>query len=138
MTYIYEVNYHILEQVNANPCIRMTLCADFKLLTQINKICYWSNSTLEFIRRNLKHWNEEIQWDCIHFVCSFVARLLVWNPYIQKDIYYIENIQRRTLIRVTTVMAMMKYIAWKPFVKRSREPWKTGTNYHKVQSIVTL
>ena len=61
LTYMYTLDNHILEKVTNNPYLGVILSEDLKWATHIkfssmdiNKICNKANSTLGFIRRNLK------------------------------------------------------------------------------------
>ena len=60
-THHYSLDNHILEQVENNPYLGVLISRDLKWSTHINKICNKANSTLEFIRRNLKHCNKKFK-----------------------------------------------------------------------------
>ena len=61
LTYRYSLNNHILEQVNEKPYLGLTISDNLKWSSPINKMCNRANSTLGFIRRNLKHCNEKFK-----------------------------------------------------------------------------
>ena len=130
LTYLYSLNNHILEQVNENPYLGLTISDNLKWSSQINKTCSKANSTLGFIRRNLKHCNKKFKETAY---ISLVRSVLdysstVWDPYLNKDIDRIENIQRRgarfvhnDFQRTSSVTSMMNELGWKPLAQRRRE-----------------
>ena len=75
LTYHYLLNNHILEQVNENPYFCLIISDNLKWSAQINKMCNKANSTLGFIRRNLKHCNENSK-NSIYIPSSFCSGLL--------------------------------------------------------------
>ena len=54
-SYYYQLSSHILQQVDTNPYLGVTFSEDLKWSSHITKITKKANSTLGFIRRNLKH-----------------------------------------------------------------------------------
>ena len=89
----YILNNHILEQVQENQYLGVIIIENLKWSTYINKICNKANSTLGFIRRNLKHCNQKFKETAyISLVCSlFDYSSTVWDPHLQKDIDRIEG-----------------------------------------------
>ena len=59
LTTHYILNNHILEHVQENLYLGVIISKNLKWSTYINKICNKANSTLGFIRRNLKHCNRK-------------------------------------------------------------------------------
>ena len=53
--HFYQLDGHILQQVPDNPYLGVTLSDDMKWNSHINKISKKANSTLGFLKRNLKH-----------------------------------------------------------------------------------
>ncbi|CAC5408524.1 unnamed protein product [Mytilus coruscus] len=118
------------EQVSDNPYLGVIISDNLKWSSHINKFCNKANSTLGFIRRNLKHCNKHFKETAY---ISLVRSVLdysgtVWDPYQQKDINRIESIQRRAARfvckdyrRTSSVASMMKHLGWKPLVERRRE-----------------
>ena len=51
----YQLSGHVLQQVDTNPYLGVTFSDDLKWSPHITKITKKVNSTLGFIRRNLKH-----------------------------------------------------------------------------------
>ena len=54
-SHFYQLDDHIQKQVPENPYLGITLSEDLKWGSHINKITKKANSTLGFLRRNLKH-----------------------------------------------------------------------------------
>jgi hypothetical protein len=129
-THHYSLDNHILEQVDNNPYLGVLISRDLKWSTHINKICNKANSTLEFIRRNLKHCNKKFKETAyislVRSVMDYSAT--VWDPYLQKDRDRIEGVQRRAArfifndyMRSSSVTAMMESLKWTPLAERRRE-----------------
>ena len=96
-TNFYQLDNHILQQVDENPYLGVTFTDNLKFGTHITKITNKASSTLGFLKRNLKH--------CPLF-CRKTAYLslvrstleyssFVWDPFLQKDIDKLESIQRK-------------------------------------------
>ena len=54
LSHFYQLDNNILQQVSSNPYLGLTISEDLKWKTHINNISKKANSTLGFIRRNLK------------------------------------------------------------------------------------
>ena len=54
-----KLDNHILEQVEENPYLGVTIHKDLKLASRINIILNKANSVLCFIQRNPKHVNRD-------------------------------------------------------------------------------
>lgn len=54
----YSLNNHILEEVQDNPYLGLQISSDMKWSTHINKVARKAQSTLGFLRRNLRHCTE--------------------------------------------------------------------------------
>ena len=130
LTTHYILNNHILEHVQENPYLGVIISENLKWSTYINKICNKANSTLGFIRRNLKHCNRKFKETAyISLVRSlFDYSSTVWDAHLQKDIDRIENVQRGAARfiysdnkRTSSVTAMMNELVWKPLNERRKE-----------------
>ena len=130
LTYMYTLDNHILEKVTNNPYLGVILSEDLKWATHINKICNKANSTLGFIRRNLKNcdksFKETAYISLVRSVLDYSST--VWDPHLKKDITRIENIQRKAARFVksdykqtSSVTSMMDELGWKPLHERRRE-----------------
>jgi hypothetical protein len=116
--------------VQENPYLGVIISKNLKWSTYINKICNKVNSTLGFIRRNLKHCNRKFKETAyISLVRSlFDYSSTVWDLHLQKDIDRIENVQRRAARfiysdykRTSSVTAMINELGWKPLNERRKE-----------------
>ena len=126
----YQLDGHILQQVQENPYLGLIIQDDLQWSSHINKICTKANRTLGFIRRNLKNCNQRFKETAY---ISLVRSVLeysstVWDPYLEKDIKKIENIQRNAArfvkndySRHSSVTSMMKDLNWTPLQDRRRE-----------------
>ena len=130
LTCHYSLNNHILEQVNENPYLGLTISGNWRCSSQINKTCNKANPTLGFIRRNLKHCNKKFKETAnkslVRSVLGYSAT--VCDPYLHKDIDRIENIQHRRARfvhndyqRTSSVTSIMNELGWKPLAHRRRE-----------------
>ena len=99
-THFYQLGGHILQQVPDNPYLGVTLSGDLKWGSHINKISNKANSTLGFLKRNLKHCPQDST--CHSIVRSTLEySSIVWDPYLQKDIDKLEKVQRRAARFIT-------------------------------------
>ena len=88
---------HQKAPVTSNPYLGITLSEDLQWSTHIQNITKKANSTLGFLRRNLKNCPEECRK--LAYI-SLVRSTLeygssIWDPYLQKDINSIEKVQRQ-------------------------------------------
>ena len=129
-TKFYQLNGQILQQVSENPYLGLIIRDDLQWSSHISKTCAKANSTLGFIRRNLKHCNESFkQTAYISLVRSVLEySCSVWDPHLEKDISQVEKIQRSAArfvkndySRHSSVTDMMKELNWKPLHTRRRE-----------------
>ena len=100
----YKLENHIIEQVEENPYLGVTIHKDLKWPSHINKILNKANFVLGFIQCNIKHANcnlKELAY------ATLVRSILVycstvWDPFYQKDIDRLERVQRRAARFVST------------------------------------
>ena len=87
-SHFYELDKHILQQVPENPYLGITISEDLKWTSHINKISRKANSTLGFLRRNLKHCPESCRKTAYLALIrsSLEYSSVVWDPHLQKDI----------------------------------------------------
>ena len=130
ITSMYTLDNHVLEQVQDNPYLGLLISENLKWSSHINKISKRANSTLGFLRRNLKHCPKSLKetayFSLIRSVLDYSAT--VWDPYLQKDVDQLESIQRRAArfvfndhSRKSSVTEMMQKLDWKPLADRRRE-----------------
>ena len=124
----YKLDNHILEQVEENPYLGVTIHKSLKLASHINKISNKANSVLGFIKRNLKHANrEELAYtSLVRSILEYSST--VWDPFYQKDIDRLERVQRRAARFVlndykplSSATSMVSQLGWKPLAERRRE-----------------
>ncbi|KAK6188521.1 hypothetical protein SNE40_004681 [Patella caerulea] len=95
-SFFYELDNTILQQVNANPYLGLNISENLTWETHISNICKKANSTLGFLKRNLKHCPQ----DCRKLAYISLVRstleygAVIWDPYLVKDINSLEKIQR--------------------------------------------
>ena len=64
----YELNDHILKEIDNNPYLGVILSKDLKWSTHIDQICKIGSSTLGFVQRNLKSCPKECK-KALYFIC---------------------------------------------------------------------
>jgi len=99
----YQLNGHILQNVPENPYLGVTISEDLKWSSHISKITKKANSTLGFLRRNLKHCPEPCRkaayLSLVRSTLEYSA--IAWEPYLQKDIARLEKVQRQSARFIT-------------------------------------
>ena len=126
----YKLDNHILEQVEENPYLGVTMHKSPKWASHINKIYNKANYILGFIQRNLKHANRDLREVAYTLLvrsilgCSSTA----WDPFYQKAIDRLKRVQRRAARFVpndnkplSSVTSMVSQRGWKPLAERRRE-----------------
>ena len=126
----YQLDGQILQQVSENPYLGLIIQDDLHWSSHINKICSKASKTLGFIRRNLKtchqSFKETAYISLVRSVLEYSSS--VWDPYLDKDIKKIENIQRNAARfvkndyrRHSSVTSMLNDLNWTPLHERRRE-----------------
>ena len=102
-THFYQLDSHILQQVPDNPYLGVTLSDNMKWNSHISKISKKANSTLGFLKRNLKHCPQDSRRTAyLSLVRSTLEySSIVWDPYLQKDIDKLEKVQRQAARFIT-------------------------------------
>ena len=118
---IYTLKGETLANVSSTPYLGVCLCETLKWEAHINKITSKVNSTLVFLRRNLKACPPKLR-ETAYF--SLVRSSLeyssaVWDPFRQKDIDKLEKIQRSAARFVTqnyrqtaSVTSLIQNLGW--------------------------
>ena len=79
----YELDSTILQQVNTNPYLGLTLSEDLTWKTHISNICKKANSSLAFLRRNLqinqRHIKSSAYTTLVRPQLEYAAA--IWDPY---------------------------------------------------------
>lgn len=98
-SFFYQLNDTILQSVKNNPYLGLSISSDLKWGNHINNICKKANSTLGFIRRNLRHCPKITRKTAyIALVRSTLEYgAIIWDPYLQCDIDKIERVQRKAV-----------------------------------------
>lgn len=102
-THFYSLCGHILKQVQENPYLGLTLSENLKWSPHITKITKKANSTMAFLRRNLRNF----PMDCRKTAyLSLVRSILdygstIWDSYYIKDIEKLERVQRQAARFIT-------------------------------------
>ena len=82
---------------NNNPYLGILFSQDLKWGDHIAKICKKANSTVGFLRRNLRNCSSGCKRNAylslVRSVLEYGATL--WDPYLQKDINKLEQVQRK-------------------------------------------
>ena len=102
-THFYRLDSHILQQVPDNQYLGVILSDNMKWNSHISKISKKANSTLGFLKRNLKHCPKGSRRTAyLSLVRSTLEySSIVWGPYLQKDIDELEKVQRQAARFVT-------------------------------------
>ena len=95
----YSLNNHILEEVQDNPYLGLQISSDMKWSTHINKVARKAQSTLGFLRRNLRHCTENCRKTAYIAMVRSVMEYgsAIWDPYQKGDIIKLERIQRKAI-----------------------------------------
>ena len=102
-SHFYELDKYILKQVNENPYLGLTISDNLKWSSHITKMTKKANSTMAFLRRNLRNFPENCRKTAY---LSLVRSILdygsiIWDPYLSSDIDKIERVQRQAARFIT-------------------------------------
>ena len=123
----YKLDNHILEQVEENQYIGVTIHQNLKLASHINKISNKANFVLGFIQHNLKHANRDLKelayTSLVRSILEYSST--VWDHFYQKDIDRLERAQQgaaRFVFNdykpISRVTSMVSQLGWKQPVER--------------------
>ena len=95
--HFYSLDNTILQQVSSNPYLGITISEDLKWGTHISNTVKKANSTLGFLRRNLRSCPTPCRRTAY---ISLIRPILeygsvIWDPYYISDINIIERVQHR-------------------------------------------
>ena len=95
----YSLNNHILEEVQDNPYLGLQISSDMKWSTHINNVARKAQSTLGFLRRNLRHCTENCRKTAYIAMVRSVMEYgsAIWDSYQKGDIIKLERIQRKEI-----------------------------------------
>ena len=101
--YTYTLNGTELKSVKDNPYLGVQFSNDLGWSTHIDKIAKKANSTIGFLRRNLRNCStmcrQKAYLALVRSVLEYGA--VVWDPHLQQDIDALERVQRRGVRFVT-------------------------------------
>ena len=101
--FFYTLNGDILKQVEENPYLGILLSEDMRWHKHILNVTKKASSTLRFLRRILR----TCPIDCRQTAYISLVRPImeygttVWNPYLKKDINYLECVQHHAARFIT-------------------------------------
>ena len=91
----YNLDNHILEQVEENPYLGVTMHPNLKWASHIKKIMIKAISVFGFIQRNQKHANRYIKElayaSLVRYILEYSST--VWDPFYQEEIDRLEMVQ---------------------------------------------
>jgi len=123
----YFMGGSLLSTVSEYPYLGLTLSSNMSWQKHINSVTAKANRMLGLVRRNLRGSSQKLRQKAY---VSLVRPHLeycstVWNPYTQKDISKVENIQRQAARFVVnnyrrreSVTAMLQNLKWTSLEKR--------------------
>ena len=101
--YFYDLNEKALKHVDKNPYLGVILSNDLQWENQISKLKKKANSTLSFLKRNMRSCPEECRK--LAYISLVRSKLehgaAIWDPYLAKDIEVLEKVQRSGVRFVT-------------------------------------
>ena len=130
LTRLYTLCNHTLEQVSNVKYLGININENLDWAPQVQAVCQKANTTLSFLRRNLKSCPPKLKEVAyISLVRSVVeCAATVWSPYEVGDKKELEKIQRRTARFVkgdyifdSSVDEMVKSLGWTNLEDRRRE-----------------
>jgi hypothetical protein len=95
-SFFYTIGNTILKNVQENPYLGITFSNDMKWKTHISNITKRANSTLGFLRRNLRYCPQNCRKTAYQALIRSKLEYgsVVWDPYQQGDIDKLERVQR--------------------------------------------
>jgi hypothetical protein len=119
----------VLEQVKTNPYLGVMLSEDAKWGEHIDRTAKKANSTLGFLRRNLRQCPPKLRELAYNSLVRSVLEYActVWDPHLAKDIKHLEAVQRRAARfvcqdygRHSSVTEMLRTLSWISLQARRR------------------
>ena len=102
-SHFYSLNNHILQQVEENPYLGLTVTENLKWSSHITNITKNANSTMGLLRRNLKKCPQESRK--MVYISVIRASLeygsIIWDPYLLRDTDKLERVQRQATRFIT-------------------------------------
>ena len=145
-TKFYTIDGEILEQVDNTKYLGITISNDLGWSIQAANTSNKANTTLAFLRRNLKLCPKKLKETAYHSLVRSVLEYAAtaWDPHLLKDINNLEMVQRRaarfTLNNYTydsSVTAMLKLLDWQDLRSR-REDQRLILFYKIIHGLVMV
>ena len=145
-SYNYQLNNTILKTVSTNPYLGILFSNDLKWSNHITKISKKANSTIGFLQRNLKNCPQSCKrmayLSLVRSVIEYGA--ILWDPYHQKDINALEQVQRRALrfiagdfkTKTTGFMSSLQHKFALPSLQDRRKALRLTFMYKIVEGLV--
>ena len=128
-----NADYHLggctLFKVTQYPYRGVTIYKAMSWQNHINKITSRTNRVLSLIKRNLRRTSQNLRQQAYFFTFHLEYCSTIWNPYINKEVNKIVNIQHRAVRFVLnnynqreSVSAMINHLRWDSLEKRRQLP----------------
>ena len=126
----YSLCATTLVQVSKNPYLGVLFSEDARWGDHINKTVKKANSTLGFLRRNLRRCPSKLKELSYNSLVrsGLEYASIVWDPHLVKDVNKLEAVQRRAARfvcsnydRHSSVSAMMNSLGWSTLQTRRRQ-----------------
>ena len=146
MKYPYQLKGHVLEVQESSKYLGVDLQSKMSWKKHIDRVTKKANSTLGFLRRNLKAGTEDTKasaYFCmvrtnLEYCCS------VWSPQYKNEIKKVEMVQRRAARFVTSryrntskVSSMIDHLQWES-LKSRRSKIQLNLLYKVVEDLVDI
>ena len=142
----YQLKGVTLGKVPNSPYVGVSISANLEWGDHISKIASKANSTLGFLRKNLKGCSSKLKkiayfakvWSLLEYSCP------VWDPYMQSDIDKLNKIQRaaaRFVInnyqRKSSVTALIQDLGWTDLQTR-RKNFRLTSLYNILNGLIAV
>ena len=126
----YTLKGETLANVSSTPDLGVCLSETLEWETHINKITSKANSTLGFLRRNMKACAHKLRESAYFSLVrsSLEYSSAVWDPFSQKDIDKLENIQRsaarfvaQKYRQTASVTSLIQNLGWTDLKTRRKD-----------------
>jgi len=125
----HQLHGHTLENVTSVKYLGVTIGHNLSWDEHIDSICSKANSTLGFLRRNLRvgstHIKEVAYKTFVRPILEYAST--VWDPHTQTNVNKIEMVQRRAARfvlnkyhRTASVSNMLEHLGWEPLQTRRK------------------
>ncbi len=144
--YLYKLNNEVLNVVSKYPYLGVEIQDDLNWHTHIQKICSKANKVLGLLKRNISSCSPatkslaylSLVRPCVEYASS------VWDPFLQKHINELEQIQRRSgrfvysdYRRSSSASAMLHKLHW-PTLQSRRTQARLMVFYKAVNGLIAV